>query len=263
MTDFFTAALLGVVEGLTEFLPVSSTGHLIVVGDILGFKGPPGRTFEVMIQLGAILALCVYYMRRLLGYVFTLHTSPASRSVIGAMLVGMIPAVVLGLLFHKHIKEVLYSPKVVAIALIVGGIIMLVVERWQKYPHVNSVEKITLKSAFLIGVAQAVALIPGVSRSGATIVGGLLCKLDKRTAAEFSFLLSIPIMSAAFVYDAYKNWSTLDWSNASLIATGFVTAFISALLIVKPFLDFISRAGFTPFAIYRIVLGVGLLVLLK
>lgn len=262
MDNYLIAALLGIIEGLTEFLPVSSTGHLILFIDLLGFQAPPGRTFEVMIQLGAILALITVYFRKVFGTIFGLPTDPAARRFALLILLGFLPAMVLGATFHGFIKNVLFSPTVVAVSLIVGGIVILIVEETQKRVLYYEADAIPLRTGFLIGVAQAMAMIPGVSRSGATIIGGLLLGLERRAAAEFSFFLSIPTMSAAFAFDAYKNRASLSFDDAGLIAVGFVSAFIAALLIVKPFLAIVSRTGFAPFAYYRVALGTFVLVLI-
>jgi undecaprenyl-diphosphatase len=255
MDNYLIAALLGIIEGLTEFLPVSSTGHLILFDDLLGFQAPPGRTFEVMIQLGAILALITLYFGKLWGTLIGLPTDPAARRFALLLIVAFLPAMVLGATFHKQIKELLFAPEVVAVSLIVGGIIILIVEAAQKRVLYEGVDNIPLGRGFVIGVAQAMAMIPGVSRSGATIIGGLLMGLERRTAAEFSFFLSIPTMSAAFAYDAFANRDTLSFDDTGLIAVGFVAAFIAALLVVKPFLTIVSKIGFAPFANYRMVLG--------
>jgi undecaprenyl-diphosphatase len=262
MENYLIAALLGIIEGLTEFLPVSSTGHLILFVDLLGFSAPPGRTFEVMIQLGAILALITIYFRKIFGTLFGLHNDPVARRFALLILVAFLPAMVLGATFHSFIKSVLFSPVVVATALILGGIVILIVERAQKTVLYADVDIIPLKTGFLIGVAQAMAMIPGVSRSGATIIGGLLLGLERRTAAEFSFFLSIPTMSAAFAYDAFKNREQLSFDDAGLIAVGFIAAFIAALLVIKPFMAIVSRIGFAPFAWYRIILGLFVLSLI-
>ena len=262
MENYLIAGLLGIIEGLTEFLPVSSTGHLILFVDLLGFQAPPGKTFEVMIQLGAILALIVLYRRKLWDTLIGLPTDPAARRFALVIILGFLPAMVLGAAFHKQIKEVLFSPVVVATALIVGGIVILIIEETQKRVLYRSVEEIPLRTGFGVGIAQAMAMVPGVSRSGATIIGGLLLGLERRTAAEFSFFLSIPTMSAAFAYDAYKNRAALNFDDAGLIAVGFIAAFIAALLVVKPFLTVVSKIGFAPFAFYRVALGTFVLVLL-
>ncbi len=262
MDNYIIAAVLGLIEGLTEFLPVSSTGHLIIFRDYLGFEAPPGGTFEVMIQLGAILALIFIYFRKIFGTLFGIPTDPAARRFALLILLAFLPAMVLGASFAGFIKEVLFSPVVVAIALIIGGIVILIVEEMQKRVLYREADTIPLKTGFLIGVAQTVAMIPGVSRSGATIIGGLLLGLERRAAAEFSFFLSIPTMSAAFAYDAFKHRNELSFNDAELIAIGFVTAFFAALIVVKPFLAIVSRVGFAPFAFYRIALGTFALVLI-
>ncbi len=262
MENYLIAGLLGIIEGLTEFLPVSSTGHLILFVDLLHFKAPPGKTFEVMIQLGAILALIVLYFRKLWDTLIGIPTDPVARHFALLIVVAFLPAMVLGAAFHNQIKEYLFSPGVVATALIIGGVIILIIEETQKRVLYRSVDEIPLRTGLAIGVAQTLAMVPGVSRSGATIIGGLLLGLERRTAAEFSFFLSIPTMAGAFAYDAFKNRADMSFDDAGLIAVGFVAAFIAALLVVKPFLTIVSRVGFAPFAFYRIALGTFVLVLL-
>ncbi len=262
MDNYLIAALLGVIEGLTEFLPVSSTGHLILFVDLLGFQGPPGKTFEVMIQLGAILALILLYFQKLWSTLIGLPVDPAARRFATVILLAFLPAMVLGAALHGFIKEKLFSPTVVATALIIGGFAILVVEQLHKREIYRSVDDVPPMTGFWVGVFQCLALIPGTSRSGATIIGGLLLGLERRTAAEFSFFLSIPTMTAAFAYDFYKNRAEMSFDDAGLIAVGFVAAFIAALLVVKPFLTVVSRIGFAPFAYYRVALGVFVLTLL-
>jgi undecaprenyl-diphosphatase len=260
--NYVIAALLGVIEGLTEFLPVSSTGHLILFIDLLGFQAPPGKTFEVMIQLGAILALVLLYFRKLWGTLIGLPTDPQARRFALVILLAFLPAMVLGALLHGFIKATLFKPEVVAAALILGGILILVVEQVAKREAYKSVDEVPPATGFMVGLAQCLALIPGMSRSGATIIGGLLLGLERRTAAEFSFFLSIPTMTAAFAYDLYKNRGELSFDDAGLISVGFISAFVAALLVVKPFLAIVSKIGFAPFAFYRVALGVFVLVLL-
>jgi undecaprenyl-diphosphatase len=261
VNTYLIAAILGLIEGLTEFLPVSSTGHLIVFVDLLGFQGPPGKTFEVMIQLGAILALVLLYFGKLWSTLTGLATDPAARRFTLSIAVAFLPALVLGAALHGFIKSVLFTPAVVAWALIAGGVVILIVEETQRPVRYMEADRIPLGTSFLIGVGQTLALIPGVSRSGATIIAGLLLGLERRAAAEFSFFLSIPTMTGAFVYDAYKNREALDFGDAGVIAVGFVVAFLAALVVVKPFLSVVSQAGFAPFAYYRIALGTFVLVL--
>ncbi|UEM05352.1 undecaprenyl-diphosphate phosphatase [Skermanella rosea] len=262
-STLISALVMGVVEGLTEFIPVSSTGHLILIGDLLGFQGPPGRLFEVVIQLGAILAVCVVYFQRLWHIAVTLPTSAASRRFVVAILLAFLPAVVIGVFAHGFIKSVLFSPYVVSVALIVGGIAILVIERNLPEPRHFEVEAFSPKLALGIGFVQTLAMIPGVSRSGATILGSLLMGVERRTAAEFSFFLAIPTMAGAVVYDTYKNYSTLTSDGSLVIAIGFIAAFLAGLLVVRSLVAFVSRYGFTPFGWYRIAVGAAMLVILS
>lgn len=249
------AVLLGFLEGLTEYLPVSSTGHLLLAGHFLGFESP-GKTFEVLIQLGAILAIVLVYFRHLLHMVCSLPTDPRIRRFAFALALAFLPAAVLGALLHNFVKEVLFeTPKLVCIMLILGGFVLLAIDKVQLTPRYQDVIDIPAGRTFGIGLFQCLALIPGVSRSGSTIVGGLLLGADKRTAAEFSFYLAMPTMAGAFALDLYKNWERLQVSDALPIGAGFVAAFITAVAVVKLALDFIGRHGFTPFAWWRIIVG--------
>lgn len=249
------ALLLGVVEGLTEFLPVSSTGHLILLVDLLGFTGPPGKVFEITIQLGAILAVCWLYRRKLTITTLTLHRDPASRRFTQNLLIAFFPAAIIGAAAHHIIKTHLFSVPVVSIMLILGGIAILLIEKFRPIPKIHNLDEMDGKLALKIGFFQCLAMIPGTSRSGATIMGALLLGLDRKTAAEFSFFLAIPTMFAATIYDLYKNWSLLQADNFTVIALGFLAAFVTALLVVRGAIGFIGRYGFTPFAWYRIALG--------
>ena len=257
-----TAAILGLVEGLTEFLPVSSTGHLIVIGDLLGFGGDFSKLFEVVIQLGAILAVCWLYRAKLWHAVTTFRRQPDSRHFVVNVLLAFLPAVVIGFLAHDFIKRVLFSPLVVAWAFIVGGIVILAAERWRPAPTIASTEAMQPPTALTIGFFQCLAMIPGTSRSGATIVGALLLGVTREAATEFSFFLAIPTMAGATVLDLWKARHDLATGGWGLIAIGFVVAFVSALLVVRGLVGFISRHGFAPFAWYRIVAGIGLLALI-
>ncbi|CAH2600826.1 Undecaprenyl-diphosphatase 2 [Rhodovastum atsumiense] len=257
------AALLGLVEGLTEFLPVSSTGHLILFGDLIGFDVPQSDVFEVVIQLGAILAVCVLYARRLWNAVIGLPTDPAARRFALTILLGFLPAAVLGLMFHKVIKTVLFSPWVVSVSLIVGGFAILLIERIKPRPRYAEVEDMPLGTALGIGFCQALAMIPGVSRSGATIMGALMFGVNRPTAAEYSFFLAIPTMLAASVLDLYKAREGLTTDSLGLIAVGFVVAFLSAIVVVRALVAYVQRHGFAPFAYYRIVIGAVMLGLLS
>lgn len=257
LADILSAVFLGLVEGLTEFIPVSSTGHLILLIDLLGFRGPPGKVFEVMIQLGAILAVCVVYFEKLWGLFINLPRAPTARRFAAGIVVAFLPAAILGASLHGFIKGVLFSPWVVCAALIVGGIVILVIERRLPPPRHHESDGLPPLLCLKIGLFQALALVPGVSRSGATIIGALLLGVERRAAAEFSFFLAIPTMLGAFIYDAYKNWANIQAAEGgmTLIATGFIAAFLAALVIVRGVLGFIARHGFAPFAWYRIALG--------
>lgn len=256
--DLATAAialLLGILEGVTEFLPVSSTGHLIVAEDLLGFTGPRAATFAVVIQLGAILAVCWFYRDRLTHVVRGLPADPSARRFVINLAVAFLPAAVLGFLFHDAIKRLLFSPLVVAISLIAGGIVILIIEWRDHRIDTETVDAIGWPDALKIGIAQAAALVPGVSRSGATIMGGLLSGLSRRAATEFSFFLAIPVMFAATAYDLLKSWDILRPEDLPVFAIGFVAAFASAAAAVRFLLRYVSSHDFTAFAWYRIVFG--------
>lgn len=257
--SIFDAALLGVLEGLTEFIPVSSTGHILLAGHFLGFEST-GKTFEVLIQLGAILAILSVYAARLLELAKAAPTDPAARRFIGAVLLAFLPAVVVGVLAHDFIKTVLFeTPVLIAIMLVLGGVVLIWVDRRPEAPEYRDVMDFPLPLAFKIGLFQTLAMIPGVSRSGATIVGALLMGADKRSAAEFSFFLSMPTMSAAFAYDLFKNYHSLNLDDLTVIATGFVAAFIAAVIVVRGLLNFVSRRGYAIFGWWRIAVGLAAL----
>jgi len=258
-----SAILLGVVEGATEFLPVSSTGHLILIVDLLGFSGPPGRVFEIVIQSGAIVAVCILYWQKLLGVLTGLPTDPAARRFAAAVLLAFLPAVVLGVLLHGFIKGVLFSPYVVAVSLIVGGIAIILIERWRPAPRITSIEQFGLRTSLCIGLMQCLAMIPGVSRAGATIMGAMVLGVERKTAAEFSFFLAIPTIVGAGVYDLWKNRDALAVSDdLALLAIGFAVTLVTALLVVRWLVNFVSHHSYTPFAWYRIAIGLVFLVLL-
>lgn len=253
--NLLRAALLGIIQGLTEFLPVSSTGHLLIAERAMGFEDP-GGVFTVMIQLGSILAIMWLYRQRIWDVITGLPTKPEARRFALMLFLAFLPAVVIGLLAADYVKTVLYeSLHVIAWALILGGVAMLGIERFRPTPQVEDAARTPLARAIAIGVFQTLALIPGVSRSGATIYGGLLMGLDRRAAAEFSFFLAMPTMAAAFVHDFLEVKDHLTTDRAAEIGVGFVFAFLSAWVVVKPFLDYVTRVGFGPFAVYRIVLG--------
>ncbi len=253
--DAWHVIFLGLLEGLTEFIPVSSTGHVLLAGHFLGFKSP-GKTFEVLIQLGAILAILTVYFGKLWQLLISLPSNAGSRRFVFGILLAFLPAAVIGALAHKFIKSVLFeSPMLISIMLILGGIVLLVVDRMKLTSRYADVTELPPSLALKIGLCQCLAMVPGVSRSGATIVGALLMGVEKRAAAEFSFYLAMPTMAGAFAYDLYKNWSTLDPASISSIALGFVTAFIAGVIVVRYLLDYVSRHGYALFGWWRIVVG--------
>ena len=255
------AILLGLVEGATEFLPISSTGHLIIVGDLIDFLSKEKRDiFEIVIQLGSILSVVWLYQHRFKTVIRTIASDQQSQKFVLQLLIAFLPLAVLGLMFHHQIKDALFNPISVAIALIGGGLIILYIEKLSLKTKISKIEDMTIVDAFKIGCAQALALIPGVSRAGATILGGMSFGLSRQVATEFSFFLAVPVMFAASGYDLLKNRHLLTFDDAGLFAIGFVTAFISALIAIKAFIHYVAGHNFRIFAWYRIVLG--LLVLL-
>jgi undecaprenyl-diphosphatase len=252
------ALILGVVEGLTEFLPISSTGHLILVGDLLDFNDDRGKLFEIVIQSGAILAVCWEFRSKLASVFGNLRDKAAQRFVLNVA-IAFLPLAILGLLFGKAIKSSLFAPVPVALAFIVGAFVILWAERRKHTVRVQSVEELSYRDALLLGLAQALALIPGTSRSGATIIGGLFMGLSRKAATEFSFFLAIPTLGIATIYQLYKERSLLSFDDVGMWIVGFVAAFVSAFLCVRWLLRFISTHDFVPFAWYRI--GFGLVVL--
>ena len=262
-TLIWKTVLIGVVEGLTEFLPVSSTGHIILAEEVLHFEGPPGKVFDIVIQLGAILAVCFLYREKIWNTavgVVNREARPVKFAI--SIIVAFLPAAIVGVIAHNYIKSVLFNPFVVAVALIVGGFAILIIERLVQRPRIKTVDDVDWKTALWIGIAQCLAMIPGVSRAGATIMGARVLRVDRATSAEFSFFLAIPTMLGATVWDLYKNRATLDWHGSGIIALGFVVAFLAALVVIRPFVRFISRHGFGVFAWYRIAVGALALVLL-
>ncbi|MDB5650858.1 MAG: undecaprenyl-diphosphatase [Hyphomicrobiales bacterium] len=255
LPDALKAIFLGGIEGLTEFLPVSSTGHLLLVGHFLGFESK-GKSFEVLIQLGAILAILLVYARKIIAITLGLRTDPRARHFVLAVLLAFLPAAVIGALAHSIIKSYLFDPLIVCTTLIAGGLVLLAVGDLASKPRYEDAMDLPLGTAFKIGLFQCLAMVPGVSRSGATIVSAMLMGTDKRAAAEFSFFLAIPTMTGAFSYDLYKNYKLLDFDDSMLIVLGFVAAFLMALLVVRGFLQFVGKHGFGLFAWWRIIVGV-------
>lgn len=255
-SNTIVAAILGILEGLTEFIPVSSTGHILLAGHFLGFDSP-GRAFEVIIQLGAIMAILGVYASRIIQILRDAPHDPASRRFITAVLVAFLPAAVIGVMAHGFIKTVLFeTPMLIAVMLILGGVILLWVDRRATQPTYSRAEDFPLPMALKIGFIQCLAMIPGVSRSGATIVGALLLGADKRSAAEFSFFLAMPTMLGAFTYDLWKNHDILYGEALSNIIIGFVFAFLAAIFVVRWLLGYVSQHGYALFAWWRIAVGI-------
>jgi len=258
--DLIKALLLGIIEGLTEFIPVSSTGHLIVASSLLDFTDERAKVFTIAIQFGAILAVCWAQREKLVTVAFGLSSDKTSQRFVANLLVAFLPAVIVGLLFHRAIKTYLFSPLTVASALVIGGLLILWIESRPLRPRVTDIDRLGWKDALKVGVAQTLAMFPGVSRSGATIMGAMVFGLSREAATRFSFFLAIPTMFAATVYDLYKNWDLLTAADLPLFATGFVAAFVAALLTVRALLAYVARHSFRPFAWYRIAFG-GLIML--
>ncbi len=253
------ALILGIVEGLTEFLPISSTGHLILVGDLLGFNDDKGKLFEIVIQVGAILAVCWEYRARITSVLGGLLTQKKARRFVFNVFLGFLPAAVLGLLFGKTVKMYLFNPVSVATAFIVGAFMIIWAEKREHVVEVRSVDEMGWMDAMLVGCAQCLALVPGTSRSGATIIGGLFFGLSRQAATEFSFFLAIPTLFAASAYELYKDRALLSTDDMGMWVVGFAASFVSAFLCVRWLLRYISNHSFMVFAVYRIVFGLAVL----
>jgi undecaprenyl-diphosphatase len=257
-----SALVLGIVEGLTEFIPVSSTGHILLLGHFLGFEST-GRAFEVMIQLGAIMAILSVYAARILQILVALPHDPGAQRLFAGVWLAFLPAVIVGVLAHDIIKTVLFeTPWLIAVMLVAGGVVLLVVDRMALSPRYAEAQDLPLSRALAIGAIQCLAMVPGVSRSGATIVGALMLGASRRAAAEFSFFLSMPTMAGAFAYDLLKNRAMLDADAWLQIGVGFVAAFVAAVVVVRWLLDFVTKRGFAVFGWWRIIVGSATLTLL-
>jgi undecaprenyl-diphosphatase len=257
---FFVAVILGIVEGATEFIPVSSTGHLIIVSDWLGYVGRQATVFAVFIQLGAILAIVWLYRSTVTGVVLTLRSDESSRRFALNLVIATIPAALVGFLAHEWITTYLFSPITVAAALAVGGVLILIIEWWCPPTRIESVRDVPVRTAFYIGLAQVLALFPGTSRAGATIMGAYSLGLSRTAATEFSFFLAIPIMLAAGGYEILDTWELMTREDVWVLATGFIVSFFTAIVVVKAFLRFVAQHTFRFFAWYRIALGILLLI---
>jgi undecaprenyl-diphosphatase len=254
--DLVKAGFLGIVEGLTEYIPVSSTGHLLLLQHFFGFGDDDfGNTFAVLIQLGAILALLSIYFTKLLAIATGMFSDPKARRFVIGVLIAFLPAAIIGAAAHTFIKTVLFNPWIVCISLIVGAAVLFYVDRLALKPRYNDAMGFSLPMYLGIGICQCFAMIPGVSRSGATIVSAMLLGADRRSAAEFSFYLAMPTMAGAFAYDLYKNGAHLSSDNLIVIAVGFIMSFIAGWFVVKRFLDYVSGHGFSLFAWWRLIVG--------
>jgi undecaprenyl-diphosphatase len=256
LSDILKAILLGVVEGLTEFIPVSSTGHLLLIQRFFGFADEDfGKTFAVLIQLGAVLAILTVYFFKLWRIALGMFHDPAARRFVIGVLLAFLPAALIGVAAHGFIKSVLFNAWVVCFTLIAGGAVLLWVDRLELKPRYSDATQFSLPMYLGIGVCQCFAMIPGVSRSGATIVSAMLLGSDKRSAAEFSFFLAIPTMAGAFTYDLYKNWALMGGSNTVMVVVGFITSFIAGWIVVRSLLGYVTRHGFALFAWWRVIVG--------
>ena len=256
MSDTLRAVILGIIEGVTEFLPVSSTGHLLLAGRFFGLgEDNFWKSFDILIQLGAILAIVALYFSKLWRVALGMFTNPDDRRFVIGLLIAFLPAVIIGLIAGKYIKGALFNPWVVCFSLIVGGAVLLWVDQLDLKPREHDAMTFPLPMYLAIGFAQCLAMIPGVSRSGASIVAAMLLGADKRAAAEFSFFLAIPTMVGAFAYDFYKNRGDMTTDHLGIVAIGFVVSFITAIIVVKTFLNYVTRHGFTLFAWWRVIVG--------
>ena len=262
LADLFKAVFLGIIEGLTEFIPVSSTAHLLISSYLIDFQTIKNGLFEIVIQFGAILAICAIYRQKIVSIIVNLNKKSEQKFVLNLIL-AFLPAAILGLLLHGFIKQFLFSNLVIGLALIFGGIIMIFIEKHPKEPKFKDIKDIQPITALKIGFFQVLAMIPGVSRSGATIIGALLIGVSRKTATEFSFFLAIPTIAAASFYDLFKNYSDLTSENIELIVAGLLSAFFSAILVIRWFIDFVSKHNFISFGVYRILIGILILIFIS
>ncbi len=253
--DIFKAIFLGIIEGLTEFIPVSSTAHLLLVSEIIDFNSVQNNLFEIIIQSGAILAICVIYRKKLFDLLINIKHKEQQFFALNIFL-AFLPAAVIGFFLHGFIKTYLFSNLVIALALIFGGLVMIIIEKKPEINKIDNFNKVTPKTALKVGFFQCLAMIPGVSRSGATIIGGMICGLNRKLATELSFLLAIPTIFAASAYDLWQNLDSLDISNIKIIVIGLLSSFISSIIVIKWFINYVTKNKFTIFAIYRIIIGV-------
>jgi undecaprenyl-diphosphatase len=257
MNEILAAIILGIVEGLAEFLPISSTGHLILVGHLIGFEGEKAKTFDIVIQLGAILAITVLYRKRL-GSLINIKPILKKEKKFNVIhiLLGILPAIIAGLVLHDIIKTYLFSPKTVVIGLVLGAFLMIFAEKKKGQPTTYSIDDLTYRQALLIGFFQCLAVYPGFSRAGSTISGGLLVKASYKTASDFSFLIALPVMVGATGLDLFKSWENLSINDLPMFAVGFITSFAVAMIAVVTFIKWLNKIGLIPFAFYRFLLAI-------
>jgi undecaprenyl-diphosphatase len=262
MNEFIKSILLGIVEGITEFLPISSTGHLIIVNQFVDFTGSFAYTFDIVIQLGAILSVVVYFWNRLCpwGGNKSIDEKKGIFDVWKKAIIGVVPALLIGGIFGRYIKEYLFNPITVSAALIAGGVLLICLENRKKESSINTISSLAYKNAFIIGIIQCLAMIPGTSRSAATIIGGMFLGASRLVAAEFSFFLAIPTMCAASAYSLLKTETVLTTQQIMILIVGFLVSFLVALLVIAGFMKFITKRDFKPFGYYRIVLGIIVLI---
>ncbi len=259
LADLIKAVFLGLIEGLPEFIPVSSTAHLVITSYLIDFESVKNNIFEIVIQIGAIFAILIIYRSKILSIILNI-SDKNNLKFSGNILLAFLPSVIIGALFYKSIKALLFSNLVIAVALIIGGFIMIIVDLKPQKSTINSIENISFKKSLLIGLFQCLAMIPGVSRSGATIISGLLFGLNRKIATEFSFFLAIPTIISATCYDLYKNHSALNFNDSKIILTGMISAFLSSILVIKWLISYVSKHNFVAFGIYRILLGIAILI---
>lgn len=256
---FFKAIFLGIIEGLTEFIPVSSTAHLVIFSQIINFQSIKNNVFEISIQIGGIFAIAVVYYQKF-NNIFLKFYEKNNQKFIDNIALAFLPAVVVGLVCHDFIKKNLFSNFVIASSLIIGGIVIIFVEKFHKKFTINNIENINHRSALLIGLFQCLAMIPGVSRSGATIVGSMLLKINRQVATEFSFFLAVPTIGSACAYDIYKNFHQLNFNDIEIILIGIISSFISSLLVIKWLIKYVATHDLKIFAYYRIIIGILILI---
>lgn len=259
--DILKVIFLGIIEGLTEFIPVSSTAHLLISSHLINFEAVQNFVLEIAIQLGAIIAICIIYRKKIFLTIIEINQAKSQKFVLN-LLIAFLPAVIIGFIFHDVIKNYFFNNFTIAISLIIGGIIMIIVDRNDRKYQIENVDQMTYKKSLIIGFCQCLAMIPGVSRSGSTIISAMLCKVNRNTACEFSFFLAIPTILSACCYDVIKNFSNLNFAELELILIGTFSSFISAILVINWFIKYVSKHNFFGFGVYRIIIGIMIMIFL-